>query len=449
VEPISVLIIDDEKNIRHTLRVCLEAMGAKVGEASGAQAAVEATERGHYDVAFLDLKLGSDSGLDLIPRLLAESPNLTIVVITAYGTIETAVEAMRRGAWDYLPKPFTPAQIRQVIDRIGKQRSLAQHAADLQSRLSAETPDVVLASASPSVRAVLDVVARAAQADAAVLFRGESGTGKGVLARALHKQSKRQARPFVLVNCPTLSEDLLASELFGHAKGAFTGAVRDQIGRVESAEGGTLFLDEIGEMPASLQAKLLRFLQEKQFERIGENRTRQADVRVVSATNRDLDADVKSGKFREDLLYRMNVVEVKVPALRERPEDILPLARHFLGFFARTMGRRIPELSPAAERALAGYDWPGNIRELRNTVERAMILWPSPRLEPQAFPERIAGAKERGPSVGADFSVEQIERAHIMAVMTRTPSLDAAAAVLGIDASTLWRKRKKYDENGS
>jgi two-component system, NtrC family, response regulator AlgB len=448
VHPPSVLVIDDEKNIRHTLRVCLEATGAKVGEAASAEAAAQAMERGHYDVAFLDLKLGSDNGLDVIPRLLADRPNLTVIVITAYGTIETAVEAMRRGAWDYLPKPFTPAQIRQTLDRIQKQRLLVQQAADLQSQLTAETPDVLLDSAAPSVRSVLEVVSRAAPTDTAVLLRGESGTGKGVLARILHKQSKRQARPFVLVNCPTLSEDLLASELFGHAKGAFTGAVRDQLGRVESAEGGTLFLDEIGELPANLQAKLLRFLQEKQFERIGETRTRYADVRVVSATNRDLDADVRNGKFREDLLYRMNVVEVKVPALRERAEDILPLARHFLGFFARSMGRAIPELSPAAERALEGYAWPGNVRELRNTIERAMILWPSPRLEPQAFPERIAGARERGPFVGGDFSLDAVERAHIAGVMARTPSLDNAASILGIDASTLWRKRKRYDDEG-
>lgn len=217
---------------------------------------------------------------------------------------------------------------------------------------------------------------------------------------------------------------------------------------MEAAEGGTLFLDEIGEMPANLQAKLLRFLQEKQFERIGETRTRHADVRVVAATNRDLDADVKSGKFREDLFYRLNVVEVKVPSLRERREDILPLARHFLSFFARSMGRALPELSPAAERCLEEYAWPGNVRELRNTIERAIILWPSARLEPQAFPERIAGAKARGPQVGGDHSVADIERAHIIAVMGRATSLDNAAAILGIDSSTLWRKRKRYDEAG-
>ena len=308
MDPLNVLIVDDEKNIRHTLRVCIESLGGKVGEASSSEAAIEVMGRTSFDMAFLDLKLGTQSGLDLIPRLLAENPNLTIVVITAYATIETAVEAMRRGAWDYLPKPFTPAQIRHTLDRVLKQRSLTRRAADLESQLSAETPDVLLASAAPSVRAVMDVLSRAAQSDAAVLFRGENGTGKCVLARALHKQSKRGERPFVLVNCPTLSEELLASELFGHAKGAFTGAVRDQVGRVEAAEGGTVFLDEIGEMPGNLQAKLLRFLQEKQFERIGETRTRQADVRVVAATNRDLDADVRDGKFREDLFYRLNVV---------------------------------------------------------------------------------------------------------------------------------------------
>jgi NtrC-family two-component system response regulator AlgB len=264
----------------------------------------------------------------------------------------------------------------------------------------------------------------------------------------MHEQSKRRERPFVVVNCPTLSEELLASELFGHAKGAFTGAVRDQPGRVESAQGGTLFLDEIGEMPANLQAKLLRFLQDKQFERVGETRTRQADVRVAAATNRNLDADVKTGAFREDLLYRLNVIEIHVPALRERPEDILPLARHFLEFFARALGRPVPELSPAAEQVLAGYAWPGNVRELRNTIERAMILWPSPRLEPQAFPERIAGAKQPLPTVGGDFTLDAIERAHLQAVLARSASLDAAAATLGIDSSTLWRKRKRYEEAG-
>ena len=443
-----VLIVDDEKNIRSTLRVCLEGLGAEVAESASPQAALDAMARAAYDVVFLDLRLGMHSGLDLIPLLLAENPNVAIIVVTAYATVETAVEAMRRGVWDYLPKPFSPAQIRHLIERVAAQRSLTARADDLENRLRNEAPDILLSSSSLAVRSVLQVVGRAAQAEVAVLFRGESGTGKGVLARAMHEQSKRRERPFVVVNCPTLSEELLASELFGHAKGAFTGAVRDQPGRVESAQGGTLFLDEIGEMPANLQAKLLRFLQDKQFERVGETRTRQADVRVAAATNRNLDADVKTGAFREDLLYRLNVIEIQVPALRERPEDILPLARHFLEFFARALGRSLPELSPAAEQVLAGYAWPGNVRELRNTIERAMILWPSPRLEPQAFPERIAGAKQPLPTVGGDFTLDAIERAHLQAVLARSASLDAAAATLGIDSSTLWRKRKRYEETG-
>jgi NtrC-family two-component system response regulator AlgB len=296
------------------------------------------------------------------------------------------------------------------------------------------------------MRGVLEIVSRAAKADVSVLFRGESGTGKGVIARAMHLESPRRDRPFVTVNCPTLTEELLASELFGHAKGAFTGAIRDQPGRVEVAEGGTLFLDEIGDLPGSLQAKLLRFLQERAFERVGETRTRKADVRVVAATNRDLEADVTSGRFREDLFFRLNVIEVRVPALRERTEDILPMAKRFLAFFARSLGRPVATLSPAAEKVLVNYGWPGNVRELRNAIERAVILWPSPVVEPQAFPERIAGTRERGPHVGGKFTLDELERAHISAIVAQSKTMEEAAVVLGIDDSTLWRKRKKYEE---
>ncbi len=441
----SVLIVDDEKNIRHTLRVCLESLDAEVTEASSPRAALEAISRAVFDVVFLDLRLGTESGLDLIPQLLAENPNVVIVVVTAYATIETAVEAIRRGAWDYLPKPFTPAQIRHLIEKAEAQRSLSARLASLKDRLSSEAPDVDLGSNAPSMQAVLQIISRAATVDACVLFRGESGTGKGVLARTMHLESKRRDRPFVTVNCPTLTEDLLASELFGHAKGAFTGAVRDQPGRVEVAEGGTLFLDEIGDLPATLQAKLLRFLQDKSFERVGETRTRRADVRIQAATNRDLDTDVKAGRFREDLLFRLNVLEVRVPSLRERTEDILPLARRFLAFFARAVGRPLPHFSPAAEKVLTAYEWPGNVRELRNTIERAMILWPSAVVEPEAFPERIAGTRDRGPTIGGKFTLDELERAHIAAVVARCPTMEEAAAILGIDDSTLWRRRKKYE----
>ncbi len=289
-------------------------------------------------MAFVDLRLRETSGLELLPRLLAESPHLAVVILTAYATFDTAVEAIKRGAVDYLSKPFVPDQIRHLVAKVAEQRATQWRLAELDQQLKQAIPEIDLATQSPAMRATLDVVRRAAGAEAPVLLRGENGTGKGVLARTLHVQSRRAARPFVVVNCPTLSEDLLTSELFGHARGAFTGAVTIQAGRVEVAEGGTLFLDEIAEISPGLQSKLLRFAQDKEFERLGENQTRQADVRLVAATNRDLEADVAEGRFREDLFYRLNVIEVRVPPLRERTDDLLPLAQRFLEFFARCGG---------------------------------------------------------------------------------------------------------------
>jgi len=442
---LTVLVVDDEKNIRATLTVCLEGIGCAVTAVGSATAARDAVARAPFDIAFLDLRLGADDGLDLLPALLAARPGLDVVVVTAYATVDTAVEAMRRGAVDYLPKPFTPAQIRHVVEQAARRRVMRQRVADLESTLADEVPELDLATDSARMRQTLDVIERAAAADAPVLLRGSSGTGKGVLARALHARGPRRGRPFVTINCPTLAGDLLASELFGHARGAFTGAVRDQPGRVEAAEGGTLFLDEIGEISPGLQAKLLRFLQDKQFERVGENRTRRADVRVVAATNRNLEEDVASGRFREDLLFRLNVLEVAVPALRERPEDIARLARAFLGFFSRAAGRRPLELSPAAEAALLAHDWPGNVRELRNAMERAAILWPAQMVTPEALPGRIAAHASSRAVLGGHATLEEIEREHILQVVARAPTLEDAATILGIDSSTLWRKRKRYE----
>jgi NtrC-family two-component system response regulator AlgB len=440
-----VLIVDDERNIRTTLTMCLEGIGCTVTGVSSAEAALAAVERDAFDVCFLDLRLGTANGMDLLPQLLAARPQLAVIVITAHATFDTAVEAIKRGALDYLPKPFNPSQIRHVVAQISERQAIERRVADLEAQLAGEVPGVDLETTSPSMRATLDLATRAATADAPLLLRGENGTGKGVLARLVHAHSKRVQRPFVTVNCPTLSEDLLASELFGHRIGAFTGAVRDQVGRVEAAEGGTLFLDEIGEISPGLQAKLLRFVQDKAFERVGENKTRHADVRVIAATNRDLDADVKAGRFREDLLFRLNVLEIVVPALRERTEDILPLAKRFLAFFARAANRTTPELAPAVETALQGYAWPGNVRELRNVIERATILFPARTLGLEALPDRIAAHASPVPRLGGDFTLDQIERDHVERVVARAASLDEAARVLGIDASTLYRKRKKYD----
>jgi NtrC-family two-component system response regulator AlgB len=441
--PVRVLVIDDERNIRSTLRTFLEALGCTVAEAASGQAALETLRRAACDLAFLDLRLGQESGLDLIGRLLDERPGLELVVVTAYATIDTAVEAIRRGAKDYLPKPFTPAQIQTAVERHRGRRQLESRLVELQSQLAESVPEADLNSSSPAMQDALAVITRAAAHDVSVLLRGESGTGKGVLARLLHGLSPRRAGPFVTVNCPTLTEDLLASELFGHVRGAFTGAVRDQPGRVEAAEGGTLFLDEIAEITPGLQARLLRFLQEKRFERVGENRTRVADVRVVAATNRDLEAEVKAGRFREDLLFRLNVIEVVVPPLRERREDIPRLARGLLAFFARSARRGSLELSREAEAALLAGHWPGNVRELRNALERAAILAPGQLIGPELLPGRPAARP--GPEPGGDCTVEEIEREHILRVLARAATQEEAARILGIDASTLWRKRKKYE----
>ncbi len=440
-----MLVIDDEKNIRTMLTVCLEGAGWQTTAVASAEAAVSELRRQPYDLAFLDLRLGDSDGIDLLPRLLTERPDLAVVVITAHATIESAVEAIKRGASDYVPKPFTPSQIRTVADQVIQRQAVVRRLADLEQQLREAVPDVDLTTDSPAMRVVLDTLSRAAAADVAVLLRGENGTGKGVLARLVHAKSPRRTHPFVVVNCPTLSEELLASELFGHARGAFTGAVRDQAGKVEAAHGGTLFLDEIGEISPGLQAKLLRFLQDKCYERVGETQTRQADVRLVAATNRNLEDDVRSGRFREDLLYRLNVIEVILPPLRERPEDIDRLADEFLRFFARTSGRPALELSPAAREALRAYSWPGNVRELRNAIERAAILWPGQIIEPAAFPERVAPHTSSAPRLGGDFSLDDIEREHIQRIVGRTPTLEDAARILGIDSSTLWRKRKKYE----
>jgi NtrC-family two-component system response regulator AlgB len=440
-----VLVIDDEKNIRTTLSMALRTLTCEVAAVESAETALAALRTQQFDLAFLDLRLGDENGLDLLPHVFERNPALPVVVITAYATIDTAVEAIQRGAVDYLSKPFTPAHIRAVLERLTKRQQLAWQVSHLGGALAPTVPEVDFSTASPAMKAVLDFIARAAHANAPVLLRGESGTGKGMLARALHMQSPRRDGPFVTVNCPTLTEELLCSELFGHAKGSFTGAVADRPGKVEAASGGTLFLDELGEMSPAIQARLLRFLQDKQFERVGETTTRTADVRVVAATNRDLEQAVREGKFREDLLFRLNVLEVALPPLRERREDILRLARHFLVYFAHASKRPVPALSPEAQEMLRTYPWPGNLRELSNEIERALVIWPGSLLEPASFSTRLRLSANLPPvpALGEDFTLAEIEHEHTQRVLARCRTLEEAARILGIESSTLWRKRKR------
>jgi len=412
----SALVVDDDAGIRQSLRLCLEADGARVLGVGTAPAALEALDRARFDVVLLDLWLGKESGLDAIPELLHRQPEIPIIVVTAFATFESAVDAMKRGATDYLPKPFTPDQVRAATRRALESLRLRQRLADAEGRLAeAGADDERFDSQSAAFRTLLKQAARAAAADAPVLLRGESGTGKNVLARWLWQHSARQDGPFVSVSCPALQN---ASKL-------------------REAEGGTLFLDELAGLSLDAQARLLQFLDERAREQ-----------RIIASTNRNLEEEVRAGRFREDLLFRLNVITLVMPPLREREEDIVPLAHHYLARAAARLHRPAFQFSDSALRAIAAYPWPGNLRELSNAVQRAVIVSPGPRIEVDdlgiaAAPSPPAGAPAEV-ALGADVSLDAIEREHIARVIARASTLEAAARTLGIDASTLQRKRKRY-----
>jgi two-component system, NtrC family, response regulator AlgB len=436
-----ILVVDDEKNIRQAMATALEVMDHEVATASTAQEALRLMEAGTFQVILLDLKLQQDSGLDLLGEITRRDPNISVVIVTAYASIETAVEAMRRGAFDFLAKPCTPEQVRQVLERVEQTRRLQHRVLELETRLKAEAPEVDLESGAPIMEKVLNVAAKAAASEATVLILGESGTGKSVIARAMHERSARSRGPFVTVSCPSLSRDLLESELFGHVKGAFTGALVETVGKVTVAEGGTLFLDEIGDLPPEIQAKLLRLLQEKEYERVGDTRSRQADVRIISATNKDLGPAVASGRFREDLFYRLNVISISIPPLRDRTVDLPRIAEKQLQFFSRRSGKAGLTFSPEALQAMGAYSWPGNLRELRNVIERAVILAETDQIEPADLGDIAISATEF--RLGGRASLEQIENEHIRKVLANSRTIDEAAQILQIDPATLYRRKKR------
>ncbi|GMW00253.1 MAG: sigma-54-dependent Fis family transcriptional regulator [Candidatus Hydrogenedentota bacterium] len=440
-----ILIVDDEPNIRRTLALYLESEGHTVKAVSNPRDAASESERSAFDMAFVDLRLGTESGLELIPTLRAVSPWTRIVVITAFATIETAVEAMRLGASDYISKPFKPDQVLLVMNRVSEIRTMEQQIAALQDDLNRLHPETIVDSDSPAMKRTLDLARKAAASEAIVLLCGESGTGKSVLARCIHQWSARAPRPLCVVSCPSLSPDLLESELFGHVKGAFTGAVRDNPGRIAGCDGGTLFLDEIGDLPKPVQSKLLRFIQDREYERVGENVTRRADVRLIVATNIDLKAAVDEGRFREDLYYRLSVIPVIVPPLRERREDIVLLAHRMLQFFASQNHKTAMRFGTKAERTLECHGWPGNVRELRNVIERAVILSTTPVIDQLDLPLAVDdNSLLHSGRQGELISLEELEESHIRRVLASTRSLQQAAEILGIDQATLYRKRKQY-----
>ncbi len=445
VTSMRILLIDDERNISRMLSVALEVDGHQVVAVEGSAGAVRQMQKASFDIAFLDLRLGDEDGLEVLAQLRKIDRHLAVIVITAFATIATAVEAIRLGAADYLPKPFTPEQVRMVLNRIEKRLGLERRVEELESLLE------ITAGASPSnvedpaMRKVLDLAQKTAASHASIILLGESGTGKSLLARGIHQRSLRADRPMVTVSCPSLSRELLESELFGHARGAFTGAVAETHGKVAAADGGTLYLDEIGELPMEIQPKLLRLLQEREYERVGETQTRKADVRVISSTNRDLAQAIREGKFREDLYYRLNVVALHLPPLRERPLDLENLAASHLRFFARQSGKQITEFSPEAKAAMRRYSWPGNLRELRNVIERAVILGSGPRIEAADLSGIAADAKlDHRPEVGSAVSLAELGDEHVRQILAKTSRLEEAAEILGIDVATLYRRRRKW-----
>lgn len=442
-----ILIVDDEESIRTTLSIMLRGLGHEVVDVGNSQAALKELDGAQFDMAFLDLKLEDENGLDVLPELLRGNAKLDVVVMTAFASIESAVEAMRRGAVDYISKPFTPEQIRQTLRKISKTRSLEGKVASLEARLSSDAPPAIVESVEPAMERAFTLAFKAASSAATVLLLGESGTGKSVLARAIHERSPQKDKPFVTISCPSLSAELLESELFGRVKGAFTGATTDTWGKVAVADGGTLFLDEIGELPIGIQPKLLRLLQEKEYERVGESKTRRANVRVIAATNRNLEVAVRDKTFREDLYYRLNVIAIRVPPLRERPRDLKQMAAGYLNFFSNQCGKRVTGFAPAAQAALEAYAWPGNLRELRNVVEHAVIFASGHEVALADLPEQLnptgGGIPDDSLRIGMKVPLEQIETEHIRRVLAQTTTMEEAAQLLGISRGTLYERKKK------
>jgi len=447
MKKLNILVVEDGKSQREMLRDFLKSEGHAVMEAADGETALQHVRNHHFDLLLLDYRMPGMDGMDVLKAVKAINPEIDVVIITAHGTIETAVEAMKAGALDYIMKPLEFDELLILVDRVAERRNLIRENELLRKELRDKsiTTDQIIYRSAP-MQELINMAGRVANSRATVLLQGESGTGKELFARLVHQLSPRSNKPIITVNCNALSENLLESELFGHEKGSFTGAGARRIGRFEEADGGTLFLDEIGEITAPVQVKLLRFLQEREFQRVGGNQTIHADVRVISATNRDLEARVREGFFREDLFYRLNVVVMNIPPLRERKDDIPPLIDHFLKRFAADNGKKIDAVSSEARDMLLKYDYPGNVRELENIIERAVVIARDEAISANDLPFHLGtpGDEEETEAGLLKKSVEDMERKLIQNALDEAGNNQSRAAdILGLSERMLRYKLKK------
>ncbi len=446
----NILVVEDEELMRSILRQLLTDAGYSVLTADSAETALEIFSRNEIAVTLTDIRMAGADGLAFLDQIKSLEAEAVVIVMTAYSSVDTAVAALRKGAYDYVTKPFVNEDLLQTVKNAATQRQLFHENRLLRREINRQYNFSEIIGKSDAMQKVFDLVSKVADTDASVLIEGESGTGKELIARSLHFNSSRSDRPFLAVNCGALPESLLESELFGHTKGAFTGAISDSKGLFRSAAGGTLFLDEIGEMPQVLQVKLLRALQEREVTPVGSSVSQPYDARIIAATNKHLEAEVAEGRFREDLFYRLDVLQIRVPPLRDRREDIPLLVRHFTEKARRGNEKGPLNVAKEAMVALVNYDWPGNVRELENAVERAGIL-ASDEIGPDVLPPKIAstasGTFESRDTVSFRPTLEEIERRYVVEVLASVDEDKARAAdILGIDLSTLYRKLKRYEE---
>jgi DNA-binding NtrC family response regulator len=446
-----ILIVDDEESTRELFAELLQRWGYEVDQTADGHGALKLAAETHPDVIISDLVMPKLDGLALVRALREEQPDTPVVIITGKGTIDAAVEAVREGVFDFVEKPLDPARLRVILQRALEKKETLHEMQVLRRRLGQVDSGVGLVGNSPPMRRAMELVEKVAPSKASVVITGQSGTGKEMVARAIHQLSPRRDKPFIAINCSAIPATLIESEMFGHERGAFTGAEQRRLGAWELADGGTLFLDEVGEIPIELQAKFLRVLEEERLRRLGGKSEIAVDVRVISATNRELKDEIKGGRFREDLYFRLNVFHINLAPLKERHEDIPVLVQHFIDRFAREAGKKLHGVSPQAMKRLTDYGWPGNIRELRNTLERAVILCGSGVIEAEHLPSELAagGGESAYLKLPYGLPLREIEKEYILATLTRLQNNKARTAqALGISEKTLYNKLYRYSGRG-